>query len=362
MLKNKDHYVAIMAGGIGSRFWPKSRTALPKQFLDILGIGKTLIQLTYQRFAQIVPEENIYVVTHEHYTDIVKQQLPQLGENQILSEPMRKNTAPCVAYISFKIREINPYASMVVAPSDHLVLKDDVFADVIRKGLHFVDESDSLVTLGIVPTRPDTGYGYIQFIDTHRSGDIYKVKTFTEKPDLELAKSFLKSGDFLWNSGIFVWNIRTVLAAFKKELPDIYEAFDDGRGKYHKPEEKPFIAHAYSLCKNISIDYGIMEKADNVFVIPADIGWSDLGTWQSLYEKYDKDAHGNALSGKDIMVFDSKDNMVMAPDGKLVALQGLEGYCVIDTADALLICRRDKEQEIKQINTEIKKVKGEKYL
>ncbi len=362
MLKNKDHYVAIMAGGIGSRFWPKSRTALPKQFLDILGIGKTLIQLTYQRFAQIVPEENIYVVTHEQYTDIVKEQLPKLSDNQILSEPMRKNTAPCVAYISFKIREINPYASMVVAPSDHLVLKEDVFADVVRKGLHFVDESDSLVTLGIVPTRPDTGYGYIQFIDTHRSGDIYKVKTFTEKPNLELAKSFLKSGDFLWNSGIFVWNIRTILSGFKKELPEIYEAFDDGRGKYHKPEEKPFIAHAYSLCKNISIDYGIMEKADNVFVIPADIGWSDLGTWQSLYEKYDKDEHGNAISGKDVLVFDSKENMVMAPDGKLVVLQGLENYCVIDTADALLICRRDKEQEIKQINTEIKRVKGEKYL
>jgi len=362
MHKNKDHYVAIMAGGIGSRFWPKSRTALPKQFLDILGIGKTLIQLTYQRFAQIVPSENIYVVTHEQYTATVREQLPELGEDQILSEPMRKNTAPCIAYISFKIREINPYASMVVAPSDHLVLKEDVFADVIRKGLHFVDESDSLVTLGIVPTRPDTGYGYIQFIDTHRSGDIYKVKTFTEKPNLELAKSFLKSGDFLWNSGIFVWNIRTVLAAFKKELPEIYEAFDDGRGKYYKPEEKPFIVHAYSLCKNISVDYGIMEKADNVFVIPADIGWSDLGTWQSLYEKYDKDGHGNAISGKDVMLFDSKENMVMAPDGKLVVLQGLENYCVIDTPDALLICRRDKEQEIKQMNTEIKRVKGEGYL
>lgn len=351
-----------MAGGIGSRFWPKSRTGLPKQFLDILGIGKTLIQLTYERFAQIVPEENIYVVTHEHYTDIVKQQLPKLSDNQILSEPMRKNTAPCVAYISFKIKEINPYASMVVAPADHLIIKEDVFATVIKKGLHFVDESDSLVTLGIVPTRPDTGYGYIQFIDTHRSGEIYKVKTFTEKPNLELAKSFLKSGDFLWNSGIFVWNLRTILAAFKKELPEIYEAFDDGRGKYFKPEEKPFIAHAYSLSKNVSIDYGIMEKADNVFVIPADIGWSDLGTWQSLYEKYDKDEHGNAVSGKDILLFDSKDNMIMASDGKLVVLQGMENYCVIDTEDALLICKRDKEQEIKQINAEIKRVKGEKFL
>lgn len=362
MTANKDHYVAIMAGGIGSRFWPKSRTAYPKQFLDILGIDKTLIQLTYERFKEIVPKENIYVVTHEQYADTVKKQLPELSDNQILSEPMRKNTAPCIAYISFKIREINPYASMVVAPSDHLVLKNDVFADVIKKGLHFVDESDSLITLGIVPTRPDTGYGYIQFIDTHRSGEIYKVKTFTEKPDLELAKNFLKSGDFLWNSGIFVWNIRSILAAFKKEIPEIYEAFDEGRGKYNKPEEKAFIAHAYTLCKNISIDYGVMEKADNVFVIPADIGWSDLGTWQSLYEKYNKDANGNAISGKNVMPFDAKDNMVMAPDGKLVVLQGLEGYCVIDTEDALLICRRDKEQEIKQINSEIKKTKGEKYL
>jgi len=362
MSGNKDHYVAIMAGGVGSRFWPKSRLALPKQFLDILGIGKTLIQLTYDRFAQIVPKENIYIVTHEHYTQTVKDQLPELSDNQILSEPIRKNTAPCIAYISFKIREINPYASMVVAPSDHLVVRNDVFADVIKKGLHFVDESDSLVTLGIVPTRPDTGYGYIQFLDNHRSGDIYKVKTFTEKPNLELAKNFLKSGDFLWNSGIFIWNVRSILAEFKKGLPEIYEAFEDGKGKYNTDQEKPFIAHAYTLCKNISIDYGIMEKAENVFVIPADIGWSDLGTWQSLYDKYDKDQHGNAVAGKNIMVFDAKDNMIMSPNGKLVVLQGLEGYCVIDTEDALLICKRDKEQEIKHMTADVKKEKGEKFL
>ncbi len=362
MKEQKDHYVAIMAGGIGSRFWPKSRIGLPKQFLDILGTGKTLIQMTYERFARIVPKENIYVVTHEHYTDIVKKQLPELTPNQIVSEPMRKNTAPCIAYISFKIKEINPYASMVVAPSDHLVLKEDVFADVARNGLQFVDEADSLITLGIVPTRPDTGYGYIQFLDNHRSGEIYKVKTFTEKPNLELAKSFLKSGDFLWNSGIFVWNVRSILAAFKKDLPEVYDAFHEGKGKYNSEQEKPFIAHAYSLCKNISIDYGIMEKAENVFVIPADIGWSDLGTWQSLYELYEKEKQGNAVSGKNVMLFDSKDNMVMAPDDKLVVLQGLEGYCVIDTKDALLICKREKEQEIKEITAEVKKEKGEKFL
>lgn len=359
---SKDHYVAIMAGGIGSRFWPKSRLAHPKQFLDILGTGKTLIRMTYERFSAIVPPENIYVVTHEHYTATVKQQLPELSDNQILGEPVRKNTAPCIAYVSFKVREINPYASMVVAPSDHLVLKNEEFADVIRRGLHFADESDSLVTLGIVPTRPDTGYGYIQYLDNHRSGDIFKVKTFTEKPNLELAKSFLKSGDFLWNSGIFIWNLRTILSAFKKELPEIYEAFEEGRGKYNTEHEKPFIAHAYTLCKSISIDYGIMEKADNVFVIPADIGWSDLGTWQSLYDKYNKDAFGNAICGKNVMVFDTKDNMVMAPNGKLVVLQGLEGYCVIDTEDALLICKREMEQEIKHITAEVKKGKGEKYL
>jgi len=362
MNDNSDHYVAIMAGGIGSRFWPQSRIAFPKQFLDILGIGKTLIQLTYERFRQVVPKENIYVVTHEQYTGTVRQQLPELSDNQILSEPVRKNTAPCIAYISFKIRDINPYASMVVAPSDHLVVKEAEFAEVVRKGLHFVDESDSLITLGIVPTRPDTGYGYIQFLDNHRSGDIFKVKTFTEKPNLELAKSFLKSGDFLWNSGIFIWNVRTILGAFKKELPEIFEAFDEGRGKYNTPEEKLFIAHAYSLCRNISIDYGIMEKADNVFVIPADIGWTDLGTWQSLYEKYARDGNGNAISGKNVMLFDAKDNMIMASNDKLVVVQGLEGYCVIDTPDALLICRRDKEQEIKQMTAEVKKLKGEKFL
>ena len=358
----KDHYVAIMAGGIGSRFWPKSRTTFPKQFIDILGLGKSLIQLTYDRFADICPKENIYVITNEMYVDIVKQQLPGLKDNQILSEPLRRNTAPCIAYVTHKIYEINPDACMVVAPSDHIVMKGEAFLKVIKSGLNFVETNDALATLGIVPTRPDTGYGYIQYLDEHKNGEVFKVKTFTEKPSLELAKKFIKSGDFLWNSGIFIWNVRSILNAFKEQLPEIYEVFSEGKGKYNTDGEAGFIARAYSHCKNISIDYGIMEKANNVYVLPADIGWSDLGTWQSLYEKYDKDYLGNAVSGDSVMIFDAKDCMVMAPQGKLVVIQGLDGYCVIDNEDVLLICQRKKEQEIKQITADVKKMKGEKYL
>ncbi|GIV34931.1 MAG: mannose-1-phosphate guanylyltransferase [Chitinophagales bacterium] len=362
MNDNQDHYVAIMAGGVGSRFWPKSRAALPKQFLDILGTGQTLLQLTYERFKPIVPQENIYVVTHEQYADLVRQQLPELKESQVLSEPQRKNTAPCIAYVAFKIKKLNPYASMVVSPSDHLVLKADVFAQTVSRALHFADESSALITLGIVPTRPDTGYGYIQYIDNHRSGDIFKVKTFTEKPNLELAKSFIKSGDFLWNSGVFIWNVRTILAAFKKNLPEIYEAFEEGAEKLNTPEEKPYITHAYSLCKSISVDFGIMEKAENVFVIPADIGWTDLGTWQSLYELSPKDARANAIQGQHVLLFDTDNSLIIAPENKLVVLQGLDGYFVIDTADALLVCKNDQEQKIKDIIATVKKEHGEKFL
>lgn len=359
---NKN-YVAIMAGGIGSRFWPKSRVAYPKQFIDILGVGKSLLQLTYERFVRFVPKEHIYIVTNADYEAIVKEQLPDLADHQILKEPMRRNTAPCVAYVSSKIYNIDPKANIVVAPSDHLVMDSAEFTRIITQALNHVTHNNDLLTLGIVPTRPDTGYGYIQYDEADETGGFYKVKTFTEKPDLELAKQFVSSGDFLWNSGIFVWNAQTILAAFNKHLHDVYEVFHEGMAVYNTPQEQEFINKAYTLCTNISIDYGVMEKADKVRVIPSDFGWSDLGTWQSLYEQYPKDYLHNAVSGKQVMVVDSSHCMVMVPDEKLVVLQGLDGYCVVDTGDALMICQRDKEQEIKNYTAEIKKLRdGEQFL
>lgn len=361
----ENNYVAIMAGGIGSRFWPESRVSYPKQFIDILGIGKSLIQMTYERFLEVCPKENIFVVTNEMYGDIVKEQLPELSDNQILREPLRRNTAPCVAYVSAKIKALNPNANIVVAPSDHLVMQQADFTKAINKALDFVQNNNALLTLGIVPTRPDTGYGYIQYKEDDSSGekDIFPVKTFTEKPTLEIAKQFLKSGDFLWNSGIFIWNVNSILDAFNNHLHDIYEVFQEGEKLYNTDGEQNFINIAYTRCTNISIDYGIMEKAENVFVIPSDFGWSDLGTWQSLYEHYEKDYLKNAVSGDKVMVVDARNCMVMAPKDKLVVLQGLDGYCVLDTGDALLICERDKEQDIKQYTADVKKMKdGEKYL
>jgi len=361
-MKHENNYVAIMAGGIGSRFWPKSRVAHPKQFLDILDIGKTLIQMTYERFLPLCPKENIYVITNERYADLVKEQLPDLADHQILREPLRRNTAPCVAYVSHKIAAVNPQARLVVAPSDHIVMRQEVFLDELRRGLQFVNSRDALVTPGIRPTRPDTGYGYIQFLEDNGKDDVYKVKTFTEKPTPEIAKSFLKSGDFLWNSGIFIWSVKSILKAFKQHLAEVDEVFRQGKQFYNTLEEAEFIAKAYTLCKNISIDYGVMEKADNVHVIPSDFGWSDLGTWASLYEIYEKDYLGNAVSGDNVMIYDAAHCMVMAPDDKLVVLQGLDDYCVIDTGDVLLICQKDREQEIKQMTTDVKLKKGERYL
>lgn len=356
------YYVVIMAGGIGSRFWPKSRVKYPKQFLDILNTGKSLIQLAYDRFVDIVPKENILVVTNDLYADIVKEQLPDLADDQVLCEPARRNTAPCVAYAAEKIADKDPEATMVVAPSDHLIVDTKAFDKTITKALEFASDNDALVTLGMVPTRPDTGYGYIQFHDNNANGDLYRVKTFTEKPTLEIAENFLKSGDFLWNSGIFVWSARSILYAFQKHLPEVYELFREGEGKYNTPEEKAFIEQVYSRCKNISIDYGIMEKADNVFVIPSDFGWSDLGTWESLYQHYDHDYLGNAVAGDNVMITDASNCMVMVPNDKLVVLQGLDKYCVIDTGDVLLVCERSKEQEIKQITADVKKQKGDKFV
>jgi mannose-1-phosphate guanylyltransferase len=360
--KDKNTYVAIMAGGIGSRFWPLSRVNHPKQFLDILGIGKTLIQQTFDRFTNLVPVENIYVITANEYLNVTREQLPQLPKENILGEPFRKNTAPCIAYISFKLQEINPDASLIVAPADHLILSEDRFLEVCKDALDFVNHFNALITIGITPTYANTGYGYIQHDGVEVIPSLYKVKTFTEKPNKELAQTFLASGDFLWNSGIFVWKIKNGIEAFHKHLPEVYEVFHSEKEKLNTEEEKQILETIYPQCPNISIDFGVMEKAHNVYVIPASFGWSDLGTWNSAWENMDKDYLENAVAGENVIVFDTVKCVIHVPDQKLVVLQGLDDYIVVDTKDVLLICHKEKEQEIKEYVAEVKRNKGDKFL
>lgn len=351
-----------MAGGIGSRFWPVSRVNHPKQFLDILGTGKTLIQQTLDRFTRFVPIENIFVVTAKEYADVTKEQLPQLPANNIICEPYRKNTAPCVAYISFRLQQIDPDAKLIIAPADHLILDEERFIQVCDNALEFVEEKDALVTLGIKPTYPNTGYGYIQHDDAEEASNVYRVKTFTEKPNRELAETFIASGDFLWNAGIFVWKLSTILRAFHKYLPEMYEVFAAEEDKFNTEDEAAMLENIYPQCTSISIDFGIMEKANNVFVIPASFGWSDLGTWNSAWENMEKDYLGNAVAGKKVMVIDATRCVVHASNEKLVVLQGLDDFIVVDTKDVLLICQKEKEQEIKEYTAEVKRNIGDKFL
>lgn len=362
---NQNNYCIIMAGGIGSRFWPMSRTTTPKQFLDILGTGETLIQQTVNRFRKICPIENILIVTNELYQEQVKEQIPDLDESQILCEPMRRNTAPCIAYANYKIQSINPNANIIVAPSDHIILKEDVFIDVIESALETTANNDCLITLGIQPSRPDTGYGYIQFDKNkldERDERIFKVKNFTEKPKLELAEQFLKSGDFLWNAGIFIWSLKSIQKAFEMHLPDVNNIFKEGLGMYHTQREDLFIENAYSICKNISIDYGIMEKARNVYVLSSDFGWSDLGTWGSLYATRDKDENQNTIIGKNVMTYDTENCIVNVKGNRLVVLQGLDDYIVVDDNNILLVCKKADEQSIRQIVNDVKATKGDKFV
>ncbi|MBL4625527.1 MAG: mannose-1-phosphate guanylyltransferase [Flavobacteriales bacterium] len=352
----KNNYAVIMAGGIGSRFWPMSRTEMPKQFLDILGTGKTLIQQTVDRFKNICPTENILVVTNKQYKSIVLEQLPQLTEEQVVCEPMRRNTAPCIAYANYKIAAKNPNANIIVAPSDHLVLDEPEFVNIINEAIDQSEHSDCLVTLGIKPSRPDTGYGYIQFAEeaTETGKQVRKVKTFTEKPTLEIAQQFLSSGDFYWNSGIFIWNIKSINNAFEQHLSEVDALFKEGVGKYNTPEEQAFINRIYPTCKNISIDYGIMENSDNVYVVLSDFGWSDLGTWGSLYTHLDHDKAGNGIIGDNVHMYGSKDCIVNVPKDKLVVLQGLNNYIVVESNNTLLVCKKGDEQKIKQFVIDIK--------
>jgi mannose-1-phosphate guanylyltransferase len=358
----KHQYVAIMAGGIGSRFWPLSRTAHPKQFLDILGTGKTMIQQTYDRFAKFIAPENIYVVTLKEYINEVKKQLPHLPHENIVAEPSRKNTAPCVAYISFKLLNKDPKASLIVAPSDHLILDDTKFAALCKKGLDFVNHMNAFITIGVQPTSPNTGYGYIQHDAVEAAPDFFKVKTFTEKPNLELAKTFVASGDFLWNAGIFIWKVDRIIDGLEQYEPELYELFAAEKDKFNTPDEEEAVNEIYPLCTNISIDVAVMEKASNVFVMPASFGWSDLGTWNSAWENMQKDYLENAVTGKNVMIMEANRCVVHAPDNKLVLLQGLEDFIVVDTKDVLLICKKENEQDIKDYVAEVKRNKGDKHL
>ena len=362
---DQNVFCVIMAGGIGSRFWPLSRTEMPKQFIDILGTGKTLIQQTVHRFREICPIENIYIVSNSEYQDLILQQVPEIAKSQVLLEPLRKNTAPCIAYANHVIYRRNPDANIVVAPSDHLIMDENEFTKVIKRALAFVTDKKALLTLGIQPSRPETGYGYIQVdgsSDIEEIPCLRKVKTFTEKPDLDMAKIFIDSGDFFWNSGMFIWSLRGIMEAYGLYLPDMQSLFSDGSVVYGTPEESGFIQQIYGACDKISIDYGIMEKAENVYVMCADIGWSDLGTWGSLYEHLESDNYGNVVNSPQFLPFATKNCMVQMPDNKLTVIQGLEDYIVVDTEDVLLICKRADEQNIRQMVDEVKMLGGDKYI
>jgi mannose-1-phosphate guanylyltransferase len=359
-ISKQDTYVLIMAGGVGSRFWPKSRNNFPKQFIDILGIGKSLLQLTYDRFLKICPKENIFILSNEQYSGLVLEQLADLPQENIIAEPSRNNTAPCIAYASFKISQLNPSARIVVAPSDHLILNEAVFLEKIEQALNYVEGKDALVTLGISPTRPDTGYGYINYNKEQTHG-VHQVLRFLEKPNLDKAKEFVASGDYLWNAGIFVWSVSSILTALSKYSPDIFELFEKGKPCYNTTDEHSFISEYYPLSANISIDYAIMEKADNVFTIPGDFGWSDLGTWASLYEVVDKDENDNVFSGHSNNLQDTTNCMIQIPKDKVAVIRGLDNYIVVDDGKVLLIYPKESEQEIKEVSKAIVAACGEEF-
>jgi len=350
-----------MAGGIGSRFWPMSTQKFPKQFHDILGTGRTMIQQTFDRISQLIPAENIYVITNQEYTELTQQQLPDIPINNIVGEPAMKNTSACNLYMAKKIQDVNADANIIVMPADHLILKEKTFLDKVELAFELVSKNDYLITLGITPTRPDTGYGYIQFIQENDEV-ISKVKTFTEKPNLEIAKSFIESGDFLWNAGIFVWSAKSILSAFTKYLPEMSNQFNGC--EYNTEAEKEYIDVIYPIVSKISIDNGILEKANNVYVIPANIGWSDLGTWTSVYTNADKNDDNNAISSKNVLTYNSKGNVIRIKNqNKAAVIDGLKNYIIVDTEKALLICPRDNDQLIKDYVLDLKNLKkGERFM
>jgi len=360
---NKNNFCVIMAGGVGSRFWPLSKSDRPKQFLDILNVGKSFLQMTFNRFLRVCPVENIFIVTNEAHKELVAEQLPEMPSKNILCEPHRRNTAPCIAYANYEIRKINPAANIVVAPSDHLILEENKFIEIIKEALDFVSKKDALLTLGISPSRPETGYGYIQAEMTKKNQTctIKKVASFTEKPELEIAKQFVESGEFFWNSGIFIWSLGAINNAFVKYLPAIYNLFVTDK-LMDQEQEKIFINTAYAECKNISIDKGIMEYAENVYVLCTDFGWSDMGTWNSLYETSPKDNSNNIIDSENVLSYETSGTIVRVPKDKLVVIQGLTDFIVAESDNTLLICKRENEATIRKYVNDVKILKGEKYV
>jgi mannose-1-phosphate guanylyltransferase len=347
-VKNEHTYCLIMGGGVGSRFWPYSCPQLPKQFLDFFGTGRTLIQQTYDRYVQFIPKENILVATHIQYKDILHEQLPELEERQILYEPTRRNTAPCIARASYYIRSLDPEACIVVAPSDQLIVREERFREAVMSGFEFVCEEPRLLTLGIKPHRPETGYGYIQ-IDEDEEGPFHKVKAFIEKPAREFAETFVASNEFYWNSSIFIWQVDTIIQAFLKMMPEL--------------GNKPILSEEdFASCPNINIDYGIMERADNVYVEVCDFGWTDLGTWHSLYEVAPKDESGNVSLTQDALFYNSRDNIIALPQGKAAVVKDLEGYLIAMKDDTLVVCRRNDEASIRKFINDVQVKLGEKFV
>lgn len=349
------NHLVIMAGGVGSRFWPMSTAERPKQFIDVLGVGRTLLQLTFDRFEGIVNPENVWVVTNQNYTELVKEQLPDVPAGNILSEPCRRNTAPCIAYVSWRIKNSDAKANIVVAPSDHIVTNVAEFKRVVKMCMKFTAETDSIVTLGMRPTRPETGYGYIEAdlsAPSARNKEIFRVEKFREKPELETAIKYIQQNNFYWNAGIFIWSAATIINAFRLYQPSIAKVFDRIREKLGTPEEQEIINTVYPDCENISVDYAIMEKADEIFVCPADFGWSDLGTWGSLLIQSKKDLYGNAVIGSDVDVYNTKNSIINVHDMKKTVVQGLDGYIVAEHDGTLLICKLSEEQRIKQFSGE----------
>lgn len=358
-MKN-NYYAVIMAGGVGSRFWPISTQEYPKQFHDMLGTGQTLIQRTFERIHKLVPSQNILIATNEKYNELVLEQLPKVSKNQVLLEPAMRNTAPCILYAALKIYKQNPDAVMLVAPSDHWIENENEFINNIKTSFDACAEKDILMTLGIQPDSPNTGYGYIQF--ENGDSDIKKVKNFTEKPNLEAAKKFLASGEYLWNAGIFVWSAKSIIKAFEYSLPDMLALFNQGNSIWNSDDEANFIKENYAKSENISIDFGIMEKANNVHVLPVDFGWNDLGTWGSLYNKLDKKEDLNAVVGAKTIFRDAHGNMIKTQSGKRVVIQGLQDFIVVEKEDVLLICPKSAEQDIKEITQEVKTNFGKDFV
>ncbi|GGW68810.1 mannose-1-phosphate guanylyltransferase [Winogradskyella epiphytica] len=360
MMKNKNYYAILMAGGVGSRFWPVSTQDFPKQFHDMLGTGDTLIQKTFNRLAKLIPEENIFILTNERYNDLVLEQLPSVSQRQVLLEPAMRNTAPCILYASLKIQKENADAVMIVAPSDHWIEDELAFSQNVKTAFDYCESNDALMTLGITPTFPNTGYGYIEY-DKSGKEEIKQVSQFREKPDYETAKSFINQGNFLWNAGIFMWSVKSVISAFKTNQPKLFELFESGYSTYNTELEDDFIKENYGKAENISVDYALMETSDNVYVIPASFDWNDLGTWGSLYDKLDKDKSLNAVVNAKTLLEDSNGNMIRSERDKVVVIDGLKDYIVVDKDEVLLIFPKAKEQDIKQVLENVKAKFGKEY-